>query len=166
MLTAMRVIWGEDRTRAWLEGISANDPIYYPNHTATVAGVGSGEALVGLVNHYYLLRFLQEQGKDFPARNYYLRNSGPGNLVMVVGAGVLESSENREQAEQFVRFLLSDDAQRYLTEQAFDYPLVEGIDVNSALKPLSEINRPDIDQAMLADVEATVTLMREVGIIP
>lgn len=166
MLTAMRVIWGEERTRAWLEGISANDPIYYPNHTATVAGVGSGEAEVGFVNHYYLLRFLEEQGEDFPARNYYLTDNDPGNLVMVVGVGILESSRNRLQAEQFVRFLLSDYAQTYLTEQAFDYPLFEGIDVNPALKPLNEINRPEIDQTMLADIEATVRLMRDVGVIP
>ena len=33
MVTAMRDVWGEDRTRQWLEGIQANEPMVYPKNT-------------------------------------------------------------------------------------------------------------------------------------
>lgn len=166
MITAMRVLWGEDRTKDWLQGFMDNEPIYYPNHTATVAGVGAGEVDIGLVNHYYLLRFVEESGEDFPARNHHLSEAGPGNLVMVVGAGILLTSENKENAEKFLLYLLSQDAQTYLTQKALDYPLVDGIPLNPLLKPLAEIRVPDIDQTMLSDIKGTESLMREVGVIP
>ena len=166
MVTAMRVLWGEDRTRRWLEGIRNNDATVYPNHTATVAGVGAGEVDVGLVNHYYLLRFLEERGQSFPVRNYHLPHGGPGNLVIVVGVGILETAQNRANAERFLRFLLSAEAQRYLTDRAYDYPLAGGAAPNAALTPLDQIRRPDVEQAQLGDVRPTERLMREVGVIP
>jgi len=92
MLTAMRVVWGEDKAQQWLEGILANEPSVYPKNTPIVAAVGAGEVDVGFVNHYYLYRFLKEEGEDFPARNYFLPGGGPGSLVMVAGAGVLQAS--------------------------------------------------------------------------
>ena len=42
MVTAMRVKWGEDKTRRWLEGIQANDPKVYPKNTPQVAAVAAG----------------------------------------------------------------------------------------------------------------------------
>ncbi|HNS40182.1 MAG TPA: extracellular solute-binding protein, partial [Promineifilum sp.] len=42
MVTAMRHIWGEEKTRAWLEGILANNPIVFESNTPIVDAVGSG----------------------------------------------------------------------------------------------------------------------------
>ncbi|GIT18277.1 MAG: hypothetical protein CM1200mP39_10830 [Dehalococcoidia bacterium] len=36
-------------------------------------GCRSGEISVGFVNHYYLHRFIAEEGESFAARNYYTR---------------------------------------------------------------------------------------------
>ena len=58
MVTAMRTVWGEAKTRAWLEGMQANEPRVYPKNTPQVAAAAAGEIDVGLVNHYYLFRFL------------------------------------------------------------------------------------------------------------
>ena len=118
------------------------------------------------MNHYYLLRFLEERGNSFPARNYHLPESGPGNLVIVVGVGILETASNRDNAERFVRYLLSEEAQRYLTDRAYDYPLADGATPNAALTPLGEIRRPDVAQTQLGDASGTQRLMRDVGVIP
>lgn len=91
MVTAMRAAWGKAKTQQWLEGVQGNTPVAYDNNTAIVAAVGAGEIDAGFVNHYYLYRFLQEEGDDFPARNYFLSDGGPGSLVMVSGAGILET---------------------------------------------------------------------------
>ena len=87
MVTAMRSMWGEERTRQWLEGIIANEPNAYPKNTPTVAAAGAGEIDVGFVNHYYLYRFIAEEGEGFAARNHHLSAGGPGSLVMVAGGG-------------------------------------------------------------------------------
>ena len=166
MVTAMRVLWGEDKTREWLEGVQANDPTIYPKNTPQVAAVAAGEIDVGLVNHYYLFRFLAEEGDSFPARNYHPRAGGPGAVVMVAGAGILSSGENRENAERFLEFMLSQVAQQYFAGQTFEYPLVEGVTTDRLLVPFDEINQPSVPLKDLADLEGTVKLLQETGVLP
>ena len=165
MVTAMRVLWGEAKTREWLQAIKDNDPKAFPKNTPIVAAAGSGEIEVGLVNHYYLHRFLQEEGEDFGARNHYLNDDGPGSLIMVSGVGILDTSENVENAEKFIKFLLSTPAQQYFAVQTFEYPLVEGVTVHRLLTPLDQIKKPTIDMAALDDIEGTQALLRDIGII-
>ncbi len=166
MVTAMRALWGEAKTIDWLEGIQANSPKVYSKNTPIVAAVASGEIDVGLVNHYYLHRFLAEEGDSFGARNYHPPAGGPGAIVMVSGVGILSASDNQENAQRFVDFLLSEEAQRYFVEETFEYPLAAGIPVADGVAPLSEINNPDISSADLADLEGTQKLLREAGVIP
>jgi iron(III) transport system substrate-binding protein len=166
MVTAMRVLWGEAKAQQWLEGLKANGAREYPNNTAIVAAVGSGEIEVGFVNHYYLYRFLQERGESFPARNYHPRAGGPGALVLVAGVGVLDTSQNRENAERFVAFLLSLVGQQYFASQTYEYPLVKGVTVHRELTPLAEIKSPNLPLKELADLAGTQTLLRKVGVLP
>ena len=166
MVTAMRQTWGEDRTREWLEGMLANDVKVFPKNTPIVAAAGAGEVDVGLVNHYYLHRFIAAEGDGFGARNLYLNDGGPGSLIMVAGAGVLETAANPENAEKFVRFLLSTVAQQYFAASTFEYPLVEGVKTHHLLPPLEELASPDIDFALLNDLEGSESLLRETGVIP
>ena len=76
MVTAMRHLWGEDETREWLEGMLANDVKVFPKNTPIVDAAGKGEVDVGLVNHYYLHRFLAEHGDEFGARNLFPEGRG------------------------------------------------------------------------------------------
>ena len=166
MVTAMRTIWGQETTLQWLKDIQANSPKVYPKNTPQVSAAAAGEIDVGLVNHYYLHRFLAEQGNSFTARNYHLPAGGPGATVMVSGVGILESSDNKGNAQLFVNFLLSEESQRYFVEETFEYPLAAGIPVAAGVTPLSEINNPDLSSAALSDLEGTQALLREAGIIP
>jgi iron(III) transport system substrate-binding protein len=164
-VTALRVIEGEDRAREWLEGIQANEPKVYENNTAVVNAAASGEIDVGFVNHYYLFRLLAENGEGFGARNYYFTNGDPGSLVNVAGAGVLTTSDNKQAADQFVEFLLSDEAQQYFADETYEYPLVEDVEPNEALPALDEIETPDIDLSDLSDLQGTVQLLQDLGIL-
>ena len=164
-VTALRLIEGEDTAREWLEGIQANNPKVYENNVAILEGVGSGEIQVGFVNHYYLFRKLAEEGEDFPARNYYLKNGDPGALVNVAGIGILNSSDNATEAEEFLNFMLSDEAQRYFADETFEYPLIEGVSTEAELVPLSEIEAPNINLGDLDDLEGTLDLLRETGVL-
>ena len=166
MVTAMRQLWGDERARQWLEGIQANEARVYEKNTPTVAAAGGGEIDVGFVNHYYLYRFLAEEGEGFAARNHHLTAGGPGSLIMVAGAGILSASENADTAAKFLDFLLSPVAQQYFAGQTYEYPLVEGVNVNRLLTPLSEINNPSVRMGDLADLKGTQEMLRSVGILP
>ena len=166
MVTAMRILWGEEETRQWLMDMQANEPGVFPKNTPIVAGVGAGEVAFGLVNHYYLHRFIQEEGDEFAARNLFLKNGGPDSLVMVSGAGIVETSENSDNAEAFIRFLLSKVAQQYFAGQTFEYPLVEGVKTHRLLPPIDTLNGPDIDLSTLSDLQGTDALLRETGVVP
>jgi iron(III) transport system substrate-binding protein len=79
---------------------------------------------------------LEEQGEDFGARNYNFPRGDVGNLVIVAGAGVLNTADNPEAAESFVEYLLSEEAQQYFADETFEYPLIEGVDTAEGLPPL------------------------------
>ena len=166
MVTAMRSQWGDEKTRQWLEGIAANNAKVYPKNTPQVAAAAAGEIEVGFVNHYYLFRFLAEEGEDFPARNYHPRAGGPGSIVMVAGAGILSTAENPESAAKFLQFMLSPVAQQYFASQTFEYPLVEGVKTQRVLTPLAEIVKPDLSAGDLADLESTQKLLQDTGVLP
>ncbi|MDA1280015.1 MAG: iron ABC transporter substrate-binding protein [Chloroflexi bacterium] len=166
MITAMRREWGENRTRTWLEGIVANEPKTYENNTATVAAAAAGEIEVGFVNHYYLHRFIAEEGESFSARNYYTRSADPGSVILVAGIGLLKESNNKDLAIQFIKFLLSSSGQQYFASQTYEFPLNENAKADSLLPNLVDITKPAIDLGDLSDLEGTQDLLREVGALP
>lgn len=166
MVTAMRVLWGEAAAADWLRGILSNDPEVFSSNTPVVAAVGAGEIDVGFVNHYYLYRFLAEEGDRFPARNYFIPEGGPGALVMVSGAGILRDSENGAVAAEFLKYLLSDEIQARFAAETYEYPLVPGVTAPPDLVPLDQLHAPDIRLSQLADLRGTLELLREVGALP
>ena len=165
-VTALRVQLGEDAAREWLRGMRENDAQEYPNNTSIVQAAANGEVDVGFVNHYYLERFLAEYGDGFEARNYYIGNGDPGALVLVAGAGILEASENKETALEFVDFLLSEQAQQYFTSDAKEYPVAAGVEPEGDLPPIESLDPPDVDLGSLSDLQGTIDLLREVGVLP
>lgn len=165
-LTALRVAEGEEAAQAWLDGIEANGATAYSNNTSIVEAVGRGEVDVGFVNHYYLYRFLAEEGDDFPARNHFTGPGDAGTLVNVAGAGVIANSDASDEAVELLEFLLSDESQAYLSGENFEYPLVDGVETSVELTPLSEIVPVAIDLNDLEDLEGTLALLQDAGVLP
>ena len=166
-VTAMRLDAGDERTKQWLEELKANDPKFYEKNTPTVEAVASGEIELGLVNHYYLYLVKEEQ-PEAPIENKYLPGDDPGALVSVAGAGILDGAEHADAAEQFVRFLLEDEQQRFYTEEAeeAEIPLVEGIDPKEGVPTLDDLSGrgPDVDLSSFgAELERTLELLNETG---
>lgn len=164
-VTALRVIEGDEAARAWLEGIQANEPRVYEGNTAALEGVAAGEIEVAFINHYYLINQLKEQGDDYPVANGFLPGGDPGSLVNVAGVAILETSDNVPAALAFIDFLLEEESQRYFAEETSEYPLVDGVPADERLTPLAEIEAPDIDLSDLDDLEGTLQLMQEAGVL-
>jgi iron(III) transport system substrate-binding protein len=130
-----------------------------------VEGVASGEVDVAFVNHYYLFQVIEEQGEGLQVRNYYLKDGDPGALVLAAGAGILDSAENPGAAEEFLEFALSEEAQQYFADETYEYPLIEGVEINEELPPLSKIQSPKVDLSNLDDLGGTLELLQETGVL-
>jgi len=164
-VTGMRLALGDDATREWLEAMRENGAKTYEKNTPIVEAVAAGEIDVGLVNHYYLALVKAEQ-PDAPIANHLFEAGDAGNLVSVAGAAVLASTDQQADAESFVEFLLSDDAQRFYVEEAeeAEYPLVDGVDPSPGLVPLDEIDGPAVELTSFGtELETTVEMLRETG---
>jgi iron(III) transport system substrate-binding protein len=164
-VTAMRLSAGDDSTRRWLEGIRANDPKLYEKNTPVVEAVAAGEIQLGLVNHYYLY-LVKEESPDAPVANHYLNGDDPGALVSVAGVGILETADSKDEAAEFVDYLLSEEGQQFYVDAAeeAEYPLVNGVDPKEGLPPLDTIPGPQLDLSRFgAELERTLELLNEVG---
>jgi iron(III) transport system substrate-binding protein len=162
-VTAMRDIEGEEATAAWLRGMADNGARTYANNNAIVEAVGRGEIDMGLVNHYYNHRFLQED-PSLPSRNHRFGDGDIGGLLIPSSASVLAASDKREEAEAFIRFLLSKEAQEYFADETFEYPLAQGVPPAEGVPPLASLRPPDEPPAQLGDIEGTARLIQESGL--
>lgn len=169
-MTAMRLELGDERARAFLDGLVENDAQVYEKNGPIVDAVGRGEVDTGLVNHYYLYERLAKD-PELPIANHFFEPGDIGNLVNTSAIGILEGSDHAEEARQLVDFMLNE-GQTYILEEApeREYPLSANEDVQAnprykELPPLTEIQAPDVDLSDLGDeLEATVDMIRESGL--
>jgi iron(III) transport system substrate-binding protein len=159
----MRVIRGEDATRSWLETMLDAGVTEYLDEFRVSNRVADGEIAAGFANHYYALR-VRNARPDAPI-GVAFTNGDAGALVNVSGATVLSDSDEEELATSFVRHLLSAEAQEFFATRTFAYPSVPAVPPVGDLPPIDELNPPDIDLTDLADVEGTLDLLREVGVL-
>ncbi|MDQ3045400.1 MAG: iron ABC transporter substrate-binding protein [Chloroflexota bacterium] len=164
-VTALRLIEGDDAARDWLNAMLANEPVTFDGNGAIVRAVADGEIVAGLVNHYYLYEIQAEEGSDLPIANHFFAAGDVGSLVNVAGAGVLEGAANATQALATIECLLQPDAQRTFAETTFEYPLINDVPAAAELPPLADIESPELDLSDLSDLQGTLSLLAEVGVL-
>lgn len=164
-VTLLRETEGDEGAKEWLEAMKANGVHDYENNISIVEAVAAGEVELGLVNHYYLWGFIADQGDDYPARNHFTAPNDPGSLVNVAGAGIIEGTEQEENALALLEYMLSEEGQTYFAEETYEYPLVEGVEADPRFTPLDEIDPPNVDLSELHDLEGTLDLLREAGVL-
>lgn len=161
-VTALRLTEGEETAREWLEGMDANGTESFDGNSSIRDAIAAGEIDLGLINHYYVAQAQEEEGADYPVEVHF-PGGDVGAMVNVAGAGVLASSDRQDAAGEFVEFLLSPEAQRFFAEETKEYPLIDGIEADPRVVPLSEIEQPQLDLSNLDDLQGTLTLLEESG---
>jgi iron(III) transport system substrate-binding protein len=162
-VSAMTEMHGVDRTREWLVAMKQNGAVAYTNNNAILQGIAAGEADYGITNHYYLLRSKAED-PNFPVEQTYFDAGDVGNMLNVAGIGLLKSSKNTSAAAQFLTFVLSQESQVYIATEVFEYPVVN-MDLGSGSIDPARKQAPNLDLEKIADLEATITLLREAGLL-
>lgn len=163
-VTALRILEGDDVAASWLAAMKQNAEVF-ENNNAILDAVESGQISLGLINHYYWHKRLDEVGyESLNSRVTFFEEGDAGNLINLAGIGILQDSEN---AQSFVNFMLSPQSQEYFVVETAEYPLLIGADTksNPSLLLLVDLPAPAFDLGSLADLEATLSLIRAAGLL-
>lgn len=165
-VTALRLLHGEAEARAWVDGVRALEPRAYPGNGAMLEALLAGEIDVALTNHYYVLRAQADAGPGAVAIHHF-RPGDVGNLALVTGAGVLASASDPEAAQRFLAYLLTPEVQARFVEQIQEFPVVRGVAGPPGEVSFEEALRlsPNFDLEGLRDLEATLRLLRDAGLL-
>ncbi|MFH0411288.1 ABC transporter substrate-binding protein [Corynebacterium sp. L4756] len=135
-------VWleSEELGEEWLSALAENQPMIAQSNGPTSQEIASGSRPVGVVVDY-LVRDLADAGS--PIATAYPEEGAP---YITEPAGAFEASENKEAAETYINFLLSEEAQNLAVEQAY-LPVREGIDTPEDTPALEDINllNPDLE---------------------
>ncbi|MDI2098355.1 iron ABC transporter substrate-binding protein [Ruicaihuangia caeni] len=165
-VTAYRVLEGDAAADEWVAALSENDPQIFENNNAILTAVNDGALDAGLINHYYWYQLAAEVGVDnMRAQLAYPKAGDPGSIVNVTGAGVLQNGASDADALEFVRYLVSQQAQQYFVEQTFEYPLLPGVDAPEGLPALESLINPELDLSDLESLADTQALLSKYSLL-
>ncbi|WP_435076586.1 extracellular solute-binding protein [Halococcus sp. AFM35] len=162
-VTAMRLLRGEKQTKRWLQGMQQQGISEYPDEFLVSNAVADGELAAGFANHYYALR-VRAARPNAPIELAFTKDDA-GALVNAAGVEVIKGTERRQLAMNFVQHLLTAEAQEFFATRTFAYPMIPGVPPVGGLPTIDELNPPDIDLAKLSNLEPTLRLMRESGVL-
>ena len=162
-VTAMRIQSGEQRTKKWLRGMMKAGITEYPDEFLVSNAVADGEVGAGFANHYYALR-VKAARPNAPIDLAFTSNDA-GALINVAGAEIIKGTRKQELAANFIHHLLTVEAQEFFATRVFAYPVLPGVPPVGGLPPIDELNPPDIPLAKLSNIQPTLRLMREVGVL-
>ena len=160
-VSVLRNVWGEEETKAWLEGVKSNEPKSYPKNSPQVKAANEGSLVIGWVNHYYLHR-VDPEGRT--AVNYSFPQEDVGNILMVSGAGIRKGSANKAAAEKVLGYLVSKEGQSHFAMNNYEYPTRPNVQTNPDVPDLDLKSVMDIPQEYLIDIGPTRTLLQELAL--
>jgi iron(III) transport system substrate-binding protein len=121
LIAAHGVEKAEEIVRGWVENTKREN--FIDSDTRIAQTIAAGGCDVGIINHYYLARLLDEN-PDFPVRLFWA-NQGEGERGVhanVSGAGVVTWAHNRENAITLLEWLSEPKGQKLFADGNFEYP--------------------------------------------
>lgn len=140
---------GEEQTLETLEGWAANAEIY-GNDVDLINDMAAGACDVGIANHYYLARAIDED-PTIPVDLVWANQGAGGTHINVSGGGITKYADNPEVARQFLEWL-GTDGQSVLVDSNFEFP------ANTEVEP-----DPLLDDAFGLDFERQPLDATEIG---
>ncbi len=159
---------GQKATVAWLKGVASNaSGRDYPDNETVVNEVNRGSAALGVIDQYYWYRIRDEIGAtNMHAKIVFFAPHDPGYVTDVSGAGILKSSGHQADAQKFLAFLVSPEAQKIIaTSASYEYPLLPGVAARGGQVPLAALQPNAVSVADLGDGQTAVNLLRQAGLL-
>lgn len=145
-VSALRNVWGDDKTSEWLSAIKDNAQIIVNGHGDIRRAVGSGEVAFGLVNNYYYHQQLNEPtdnnvGVLYPDQE----EGGIGVFVNAAGVALVNGAPNEANAKIFIEWLLQPENQKEFSYASMEVPInpsIEAISEAASINEYKTMNMP------------------------
>ena len=161
---------GVDAAQSWAAALVANfarKP--QGNDTSQIEAVAAGLCRLGIVNSYYVARFMGSSNADNAAIGakigvLFPDQDGGGAHVNISGAGVTAHAPNPENAEKLLEYLLGDETQTAFAMGNNEYPVVATVKAAGPVAALGEFIEDDLPVAALGENQtAAVEIFDRVG---
>ena len=164
-VTAMRLLNGREKTKQWLTRMKEQKIVKnYSDEFLVAQAVARGEISAGFTNHYYIQRVLARD-EDASIGTAFTEGDA-GAMFNVAGAAVVNTTGKATLAQNFVRHLLSAEAQEYFAVKTFEYPLIPEVEPLGRLPTIDQLDPPkELDLGQLSNLKPTLSLLREVGLL-
>jgi iron(III) transport system substrate-binding protein len=166
-VSVIKAVHGEERTQRFLAGLKQNAGTQvYGKSSQIVESVAKGQVPMGLVNHYYIYRYLAAQpGAQIAPLMLDQQPQGMGAIMNVAGAGIVRHSRHVELAKHLIAFLVSEDGQKMFADLNKEYPLNPRVAPDPTLPERKSFRSASMPLAQLAQLrEPTMTLMEQAGL--
>ena len=146
---------GIEKTEEWAKGLVANfSRKPQGNDRSQIMAVANQEASIAIANTYYIGIMLSGKGGEDQlnaAKKVKIAFPNQGNRgthINISGGGILKHSPNRENAEKFLEFLLSKEAQNHIVNNTFEYPVLGSVKPHPLIENFGEFK---MDKTSVAD---------------
>lgn len=167
IVTSMVKSQGVAATKTWLNAVKNNaGSNLYPDNETLTSMVDSGKAAIGIINQYYWYRLKAENKGAVNSAIASFAPKDPGYVLDVSGAGILASSKHQAEAQKFVAFLGSAEAQKIIaTSDSFEYPIGSGVTTAQPETPFDQLKPTDLSVADLGDGSQAITLLQQAQLL-
>ena len=166
-VSVIKAVYGDDRTKQFLEGIKANAGTQvYGKSSQIVEAVAKGQAALGVVNHYYVYRHLATQpGAPIAVLMPDQHEGGMGAIINVAGIGVIAHAKHADSATRLVAYLASEEGQKQFADLNKEYPLHPRVTADPALPPYKTTRVAPVSLTKLGALrEPAMTLIEQAGL--
>jgi iron(III) transport system substrate-binding protein len=140
LVGAILDLLGKEKSEAWVKGL-VNNFARKPegNDTAQLKALAAGQGEFAISNTYYLARLAKSSKKEdqeiaakigviFP-----VLDQKRGTHFNISGGGIAKNAPNRDHAVQFLKYLISPEAQKIFAGSNNEYPMLKGVEIDSVL---------------------------------
>ena len=153
---------GRDGALEIVEGWLANDVEIMSNDILLIEAIDAGTCDVAIVNHYYVARELEEK-PNLAVELYWASQEGAGAHVNISGAGVVESSDNKADAQELIEWLATDGQQDFIGGD-HEYPVNPAQEPDQIVASFGEFTPMELDAQAYGELNAeAVDLLAEAG---
>lgn len=170
LVAAKIVELGEPATEEWVKGLVSNfarEP--EGNDTAQIKAVAAGECDVALVNSYYVARLRSSedpQDQEIVANigAFFPNQAEGGTHINISGAAIVANAPNIDEAQQFLEFMVTPEAQEIFANNNNEYPVIDELEPNETVKEFGDWVASDLPLESFGEKNAdAVKLMDRAG---
>jgi iron(III) transport system substrate-binding protein len=153
---------GRDKALEIVEGWVANDVDVMSNDILLLEAIDAGACDVGINNHYYLARMLEED-PELAVDLFWASQDGAGTHVNISGAGVVAGSDNPEAAQQLIEWLATD-GQNAFVDANHEFPVNPAVEPEPMIAEFGDFKRMPLNAEAYGDLNAeAVDVLAEAG---